>query len=155
MEVITGRDSVRSSPTAPSPRAASQRDTAGATHHEASFLEPMERVFSTLRRMGSDYAHLVVMDLRRASIQLAWLVGAGILIAVLGVTAWLAAVVALAVWLLGAGMSWPAVLLIAAATNLVGAGLVVWRIKDVFEHAPFSATLKQLKAHAPADEQEP
>ena len=86
-----------------------------------------------------------LFDLRRAAIQLAWLVGAGILIAVLVVTAWLAAVVAGAVWLLGQGMSWPAVLGIAALINLIGAGLVVWRVKDVFEHAPFSATLKQIK----------
>lgn len=120
-----------------------------------SFLEPIERVFATLRRMAGSYAQLAVMDVRRASIQLAWLVGAGILISVLVVTAWLAGAVALAVWLLGQGMSWPAVLSIAALLNLVGAGLVVWRIKDVFEHGPFSATLRQLKAETPAGEKEP
>jgi uncharacterized membrane protein YqjE len=127
----------------------------GAAHvesHETSFLEPIERVFATLRRMATDYAHLAVMDLRRATIQLAWLVGACILISVLVVTAWLAGVVAIAVWLLGAGMSWPAVLAIAGAFNLVGAGLVVWRIKGVFEHAPFSATLRQIKAQPPQGE---
>ena len=128
------------------------------THLETdgmSFLEPIERVFSTLKRMASDYAQLAVMDVRRASIQLAWLVGAGILITVLVVTAWLAGVVALAVWLLGAGMSWPAVLAIAALLNLIAAALVVWRVKDVFEHAPFSATLKQLKAQSVTGEKEP
>jgi uncharacterized membrane protein YqjE len=106
--------------------------------------------------MGSEYAHLAVMDLRRASIQLAWLVGACILISVLVVTAWLAGVVALAVWLLGAtNISWPGVLAIAGALNLVGAGLVVWRIKGVFEHAPFSATLRQIKAQPAEGEKEP
>jgi uncharacterized membrane protein YqjE len=123
--------------------------------HETSFLEPMERVFSTLRRMASDYAQLVVMDVRRAAIQLAWLVGAGIVISVLAVTAWLALVVAFAVWLLGQGVSWPGVLAIAAVLNLVGAGVVVWRVKGVFQHAPFAATLKQLKSAPVQGEKEP
>lgn len=127
------------------------RGTTEPEPHESSFLEPLERMFASLRRMASNYALLAVLDMRRAAMQLAWLVGAGILIAVLVVTAWLAAVVALAVWLLGQGMSWPAVLGIAALLNLIGAGVVLWRIKDVFEHAPFSATLKQIKGEPAAD----
>jgi uncharacterized membrane protein YqjE len=123
--------------------------------HESSFLEPLERAFATLRRMGSDYAQLAVMDVRRASIQLAWLVGAGILIAVLVVTAWLALVVAGAVWLLGKGMSWPGVLAIAALLNLVAAAGVMWQVKGVFEHAPFAATLRQLKSKPTEGQQEP
>jgi uncharacterized membrane protein YqjE len=113
---------------------------------EASFLEPIERVFASLRRMASNYATLAIVDLRRATIQLAWLVGSGIVIAVLVVTAWLAGVMALAVLLLGNDMSWPAVLGIAALLNLVGAGIVVWCVKNVFEEAPFAATMKQIKA---------
>jgi uncharacterized membrane protein YqjE len=113
--------------------------------HEASFLEPLERLFSSLRRMASNYATLAIVDLRRATIQLAWLVGSGIVIAVLVVTAWLAGVVALAVLALGNGMSWPAVLGCAALLNLIGAGIVVWCVKSVFDEAPFAATLKQIK----------
>src|SRR5512134_2322298 len=74
---------------------------------EASFLAPFERVFATLKRMASNYATLTVLDVRRAAVQLAWLVAGGIFISVLVVTAWLAIVVAIAVALLGAGMSWP------------------------------------------------
>jgi uncharacterized membrane protein YqjE len=113
--------------------------------HETSFLEPIERVFASLRRMASNYATLAIVDLRRATIQLAWLVGSGIVIAVLVVTAWLAGVVALSVLLLGEAMSWPAVLGIAALLNLVGAGILVWRVKSIFDEAPFAATLKQIK----------
>jgi uncharacterized membrane protein YqjE len=96
--------------------------------------------------MAGNYATLAVVDLRRAAVQLAWLVGSGILIAVLVVTAWLAAVVALGVLLLGNGMSWPAVLGLAALLNLAGALIVVWSVKHVFEEAPFAATLKQIKS---------
>ncbi|HEY0335816.1 MAG TPA: phage holin family protein [Burkholderiales bacterium] len=141
-------------PVAPGPGAAPS-STVDIENHETSFLVPIERVFSTLRRMASDYAQLVVMDVRRAAIQLAWLVGAGILISVLAVTAWLALVVAFAVWLFGQGMSWPSVLAIAAVLNLVGAGLVIWRVKGVFQHSPFSATLRQLKSAPVQGEKEP
>jgi uncharacterized membrane protein YqjE len=113
--------------------------------HEASFLEPLERVFASLRRMASNYATLAIVDLRRATIQLAWLVGSGIVIAVLLVTAWLALVVALAVLLLANNMSWPAVLGVSALLNVVGAGILVWWVKSIFDEAPFSATLKQIK----------
>ncbi|HEV7801307.1 MAG TPA: phage holin family protein [Burkholderiales bacterium] len=123
--------------------------------HETSFLEPLERLFATLRRMATDYALLGILDVRRAAIQFAWLIGAGIFVTVLLVTAWLALVVALAVWMFGQGMSWPAVLSVAALLNLVGAGVVLWRVKHVFDQKPFSATLRQLKAQPPQHEKEP
>ena len=113
---------------------------------EQSFLAPFERVFATLKRMGSNYATLAVLDVRRAAVQLAWLVAGGIFISVLVVTAWLAIVVAIAVALLGAGMSWPGVLLVAAGLNLVGAVLFGLRLKAVFKHVPFEATLRQIKS---------
>lgn len=117
---------------------------------EPSLSEPFERVYATLKRMASNYATLAVLDVRRGAVQLAWLVAGGIFISVLTVTAWLAAVVAAAVWLLGSGLSWPAVLLICAALNLVGALIVALRLRSAFDHAPFEATLRQLKADGPA-----
>jgi uncharacterized membrane protein YqjE len=114
--------------------------------HEASFLEPLERVFASMRRIATGYTQLVITDARRAAIQLAWLVGAGILVSVLVVTAWLAAVAGLAVWLFGEGLSWPSVLGVAALLNLVAAALVGWRMRGVFSRSPFEATLNQLKS---------
>jgi uncharacterized membrane protein YqjE len=136
----------------PSARIPASAEGDPETPHETSFLEPLERMFATLRRMATNYALLAVLDVRRAAMQLAWLIGAGILIVVLVVTAWLAGVVALAVVLLGRGMSWPAVLGAAALLNLVGAALVVWRVKDVFDRAPFAAVLRQIKAEPPMAE---
>ena len=143
-----GPDSARRTPVPPAPGNEADRG-----QHESSFLDPFERMFSSLRRMASNYALLAILDMRRATHQLVWLVGAGILIAVLVVTAWLAGVVAIAVWLLGQGMSWPAVLGIAALVNLVAAGFVAWRIKDLFEQAPFSATLRQIRGAQAADQE--
>lgn len=147
MDTAAERGPLRS-PHAPGPPVSPRGTEEPGASHEASFLEPLERAFASLRRMASSYALLAILDVRRAAVQLAWLVGAGILVAVLVVTAWLAGVVALAAWLLGQGMSWPAVLAMAAALNLVAAGLVVWRIKDVFEQAPFTATVRQIKGQS-------
>jgi uncharacterized membrane protein YqjE len=113
---------------------------------EASFSAPFERVIATLKRMASNYATLAILDVRRAAVQFAWLMAGGIFISVLVVTAWLAVVVAIAVALLGSGMSWPGVLLVAAGLNLVGAVLVAMRLRAVFKHVPFEATLRQMKS---------
>lgn len=118
--------------------------------HEGSILEPLERAFASMRRMLSNYTQLGVLDARRAAIQFAFLIGAGIFITVLAVTAWLACVVAVAVLMFGQGMSWPAVLGVAALLNLLGAGIVAWRVKHVFDDKPFAATLRQLKSEEPS-----
>jgi hypothetical protein len=141
---------LRGSASGPIPRAAPAPET-----HDTSFLEPIERTFASLRRLATNYALLGVLDARRAAMQFAWLIGAGILITVLVVTAWLAGVVAVAVWLFGKGMSWPAVLGIAAGLNLVGAALVGLKVKHVFDQKPFSALLRQMKADPPADNATP
>lgn len=120
---------------------------------EGAFFEPMERVFKAMKRMSASYAMLGVLDARRAALQLAWLIGAGIFVSVLVVTAWLSGVVALGVLMFGKGMSWPAVLGIAGLINVAGAAIVAWRVKHVFEEKPFSATLRQLKAEESAVEQ--
>lgn len=135
---------------APPPGAAVHGAAGGAPQEEASVLAPFERLFATLKRMASNYATLAVLDVRRSAVQLAWLIAGGILISVLVVTAWLAGVVALAAWLLRDGMPLPAVLLIAAGINLFGALLVGLRIRSIFDHVPFSATLHQIKADEPA-----
>jgi uncharacterized membrane protein YqjE len=124
-------------------------EPAGRTRDSTSWSEPLERAMGALKLLAGDYALLAVLDLRRAAVQLAWLVGAGIMASVLVVTAWLAGVTAIVVWLLGSGVSWPVALVIAALINLAGAGLVAWRAKNVLDELPFSATLRQLKAEPP------
>lgn len=116
---------------------------------DTSMWEPLERALGSLKRVASHYAHLAILDMQRAAVQFAWLVAGGIVITVLLVTAWLAAVVALAVWLLGQGMSWPAVLVVAALLNVVAAVLVGLRLKVIFDEVPFAATMRQMKLEEP------
>lgn len=121
----------------PPPGAASASDSA------------FERAWSRMRQLAADYAVLAVLDVRRAAVQLAWLVGAGIVIAVLVVSAWMAGVTALIAYLLAREVSWPVALVVAGLVNLAGAGLFAWRLKTVLSDVPFAATLRQLKAEPP------
>ena len=109
----------------------------------------VERVLRSAQRLVHGYALLAVLDLRRATVQLVWLIACGLIIAVLGVTAWLGALTALITWMLGQQLSWPAVLLIAAGINILGAVLLTMRIKGLLSEKPFAATLRQLKGDPP------
>jgi ABC-type transport system involved in multi-copper enzyme maturation permease subunit len=107
-----------------------------------------------IRALTSDYALLAVLDARRAALALAWLLSAGLAVAVLAVTAWLALVTGAVVWLLGSGASWTAALGVAALSNILGAvALGLW-MRGFFRELPFAATLRQLKGEAPAPEGE-
>ena len=108
-----------------------------------------ESLLRSVRELAVDYAVLAVLDARRATIRLGWLLGAGLVAAVLLVTAWLALVVAVVVALANDGTSWGAVLALAAAANVaVAAALGLW-IKGRVRELPFAATLRQLRGEPP------
>jgi hypothetical protein len=107
--------------------------------------ELLGRLLSEAHGLVSDFAELAVLDARRAAIRLALLLAAGLGAAVLLVTAWMALIAALAVWLWGEGMGWPAALAIAAGINIGGAvGLALW-MKGLTKEMPFTALLRQLR----------
>lgn len=101
------------------------------------------------RALAADYALLAVLDARRAAITLAWLLSAGLAVAMLAVTAWLALVTGAVVWLLGSGTSWPAALAVAALSNIVAAVVLGLWMRRFFKELPFAATLRQLKGDPP------
>ena len=102
------------------------------------------------RQLAADYALLAVLDARMAAVRYGWVIAAGLVAAVLLVTAWLALVVAGAVWLIGTGMSWAAALLLGAAVNVAAAVALVMWIRGAATELPFAATLRQLRGELPA-----
>ncbi len=82
------------------------------------------------KALVSDYALLAVLDARRASVRLAWLLGTVLIASVLIVTAWLA---------LG----------IAAAINLAGAAALAWWMRSLATEMPFNALVRSLRGEAP------
>lgn len=104
-----------------------------------------------VRSLAADYALLAVVDARSAAVRLAWLLSAGLIVAVLTVTAWLALVAGALIWLLGSGsgVTWPVALGIAAVVNVFGAGAIAMWMRGAIADPPFSATLRQLRGDAP------
>jgi hypothetical protein len=111
--------------------------------------ELLGSVVSEGRSLFSDYATLAVLDARRAAIRLAWLLGSGLMVAILVVTAWMAGVAAAIVWMWDEGVSWPVAIAIAAVINLVGAGALVFWMRSLVTEMPFTALLRQLRGDAP------
>jgi hypothetical protein len=97
----------------------------------------------------SDFAELAVLDARRAAVRLAILLAAGLGAAVLIVTAWMALVGALTVWLWGEGLGWPAALSIGAGINVAAAVVIVLWMKRAAKELPFTALLRQLRGEPP------
>ena len=112
-------------------------------------MEALGRLLSEGRALVADYAELAVLDARRAAIRLAWLLGSGLMVAVLVVTAWMAGIAAVIVWMWGEGVSWPAAIGVAALVNLLGAGALVWWMRHLVVELPFTALLRQLKGDPP------
>ena len=122
--------------------------TAGARRQAG--LGDLLRVFlAESRALVSDYAELAVLDARRGAIRLAWILACVLIAAVLIATAWMGAVAALIVWMLGAGMRWEGAIALAALLNLVGAGALLFWMRHLLVEMPFAALLRQLRGEDP------
>jgi uncharacterized membrane protein YqjE len=112
----------------------------------------VRRLALDVRHVAHDHLELAVLEAQRAQQVFVRTVAAAVIVSVLAATEWLGIVAALIVWLTEV-VSWPVALLIGAGSCLALAGGLVWW---VVEHAPemmFSATLRQLKASAKAEDE--
>ena len=112
------------------------------------------RLVSDARQRGSDFAQLAVLDARRAGVRLAMLLSAGVLIAILVITAWMGLVAAGIVWMFDQGVSWPLAIAAAAAINIAAAAVLAWWARHLVSELPFTALLRQLRGDPPKDPDE-
>ena len=118
----------------------------------SGWADRVRRLALDVRMVAHDHLELAILEAQRAQQVFVRTVAAAIVVSVLLATAWLGIVAALIVWLTEV-VPWPVALLIGAATCLVVAGGIVWW---VVKHAPemmFSATLRQIKATATAEDE--
>src|SRR5262245_30596383 len=108
------------------------------------------RLVSDTRQLVSDFAQLAVLDARRAGVRLAMLLSAGLLIAILVITAWMGFVAAGIVWMFDRGVSWPLAIAVAAAINIAAAAALAWWARHLVSEMPFTALLRRLRAEPPA-----
>jgi uncharacterized membrane protein YqjE len=126
--------------------------TGAAARVPSGWGDRTRRIVLDLKQIARDHAELAVLEAQRASQAFVRVVVAAVAISVLGATAWLALVAAIIVWITDAGVSWPVALLIGAGACLAAAGGIVFWIKKNVSEMLFSATLRQLKASAGADD---
>ncbi len=110
------------------------------------------QLVSDTRQLAADLAHLAVLDARRAGVRLAMLLSAGLLIAILLITAWMGFVAAGIVWMFDRGVSWPLAIAIAALINIAGAAGLAWWARHLVSEMPFTALLRQLRGEPPHEE---
>ena len=111
--------------------------------------ELVMRMLSETRQLVSDFAHLAVLDARRAGVHLAMLLSFGLIIAILIVTAWMGFVAAGIMWMFDKGVHWPLAIGIAAMINIVGAAALAWWARHLVAEMPFTALLRQLRGEEP------
>jgi hypothetical protein len=112
----------------------------------------LAQLASETRQLAADFAHLAVLDARRAGVRLAMLLSAGLLIAILVITAWMGFVAAGIVWMFDRGVSWPLAIAIAAFINIAGAAALAWWARHLISEMPFTALLRQLKGESAHEE---
>ena len=119
--------------------------THGPTGDDLSVLAAVRSLISEASSLAHDHLHLAVLEAQRAGRDLVRAVIAGILAAVLAVTAWLALVAAGVAWWVDSGASWALALVVAAIINVVVAvGLVLW-IRKLGQQLMFAVTLRWLR----------
>jgi uncharacterized membrane protein YqjE len=121
-----------------------------ARRREPGLGELLRSFFTDTRQLAADFAQLAVLDARRAGVRLAMLLSAGLLIAILVITAWMAFVAAGIVWMFDRGVSWPVAIAIAALINIAAAAALAWWARHLVSEMPFTALLRQLRGEPPA-----
>jgi uncharacterized membrane protein YqjE len=124
-------------------------DHAAAQARAPGLGQLLAQLLSETRQIVADFAHLAVLDARRAGVRLAMLLSAGLVIAILAVTAWMGFVAAGIVWMFDKGVSWPLAIAIAALTNVAAAAALGWWARHLVSEMPFTALLRQLKGETP------
>jgi hypothetical protein len=120
---------------------------------EASvFASSLLRLWDDVRMIGRDHALLAVLEVQRAGLSLVKIFAAGLIAALLVVTAWIALVGSAVAWAAGGGTPWWVGLVVAAASNIVFAvALGLW-IRAKLPNLMFAATVRQLRREPPATE---
>jgi hypothetical protein len=116
-------------------------------------IDEVKELWKEIRLLVHDHLELAALETRRAGESLAFMVMAGIAIAILLVSAWLAFLAAVAVILVALGLWASAALLLIVLLNVGAAAGLAWMIKHKSYHLRWPATLASIKPReAPGEE---
>jgi uncharacterized membrane protein YqjE len=108
-------------------------------------LSEVAGLWHELRELAHDQLRLAALETQQAGVSLAMMLGLGVIVAVLIVTAWLTLVAAGVLWMIDSDIAWPLSLLAAIIVNLVAATGLVLVIRRISRNLLFSATRRRLQ----------
>jgi hypothetical protein len=108
-------------------------------------LEDATSLWQELRALAHEQLTLAAVETRLAGKSLVTMIAAGVIVAVLLVSAWLGLIGAVVLWLVGIGMGSSIALLLAVAANLILAMILYHLIRRESRHLQFPATLRSLR----------
>jgi hypothetical protein len=119
--------------------------TGSAPPGDSGLLEQVRSLWQALRGLVYDELTLAALETRLAARSLVTMIAAGVMVAVLLVSAWLGLVGAVVLWLISIGVTASIAMLVAVVGNLVFALILYDVIRRQSRHLQFPATLRSLR----------
>jgi hypothetical protein len=126
-------------------RKAGPAATGSAPVGDFGLLEEAKSLWHELRGLAHDQLTLAALETKLAGKSLVTMIAAGVMVAVLLVSAWLGLVGAGVLWLISIGVVASIAMLLAVAANLVFALILYDVIRRQTRHLQFPATLRSLR----------
>ena len=108
-------------------------------------LEEIKALWHELRGLAHDQLALAALETRLAGKSLVTMIAAGVMVAVLLVSAWLGLMAAAVLWLIHLGVTAGIAMLLAVGANLLSALILYNVIRRQSRHLQFPATLRSLR----------
>lgn len=112
---------------------------------DAGLLDEAKSFWHELRGLAHDQLTLAALETKLAGKSLVTMIAAGLMVAVLLVSAWLGLVAAAVLWLISMGVVASIAMLLAVAANLGMAWVLYQVIRRQSHHLQFPATLRSLR----------
>ncbi len=136
--------------TAPSADAAVRDAVADCAPPVGGLLDDAQSLLNELRGLAHDHLHLAALEIKRAGDSLVTMIAAGIIVAVLLVSAWIGLLGAAILWLIGLGLKPIFAVLIAVGVNLVLASVLYVVIRHHSDYLRFPETIRSLRPQSSA-----
>lgn len=118
---------------------------AGGAPSEAGLVDEVKILWHELRAMAHDQLTLASLETKLAARSLVTMIAAGVMVAVLLISAWLGLMGAAVLWFVSIGGTASIAILFAVAANLAFAVILYELIRRQSRHLQFPATLRSLR----------
>jgi hypothetical protein len=116
-----------------------------APPNDSRLLDDAKSLWRELRGLAHDQLTLAALETRLAGKSLVTMIAAGVMIAILLVTAWFGLVCAVVLWQIAIGVAASVAVLLAVTANLVFALVLYTVIRRQSRYLQFPATLRSLR----------